>query len=543
MTNNLISVTLQQSGTEVPDNRYLWKQEIIGNIHLHNSATTKTPSSTFCARSIDTTRTRTQWTSFDSQASSTPFTSLNEKRCIVREYLSLYNNIITIGTYFGPSQLTTVTAIKALKRCIIQHPALSTTIRYQPTEKFELVRPAKVDISQHLQIVDDIGQGNAFLQNILDRLHNDPIVEDDSIPQWKAVVVRLETGFHLAFSCSHGLADGRSGQAFHATFLETLQNLSSYDQDIDEDTILPTTKQWNPPPPMERLGNLTISWKFLLGPLANEYFPKAVTRFLGLAEEKVEDLWLGAKEKPALPEEGELLATGVRVASVPADVLELVLVSARMHDAKLTGLVSFLIARALARSLQKRGQAYSSFLAPLPIDLRRALGKGQGQIANYVSNIVEMISIPSTRISDQDLSDSEWLQVRNTTARLLTASGTLADQPVGLLKYLMNFREYTLKKAKAPATESFEVSNVGLFDGTGAAEDASPQWRVDQMLFSQSANAGGPPLNFNLASAKGGDLTITATWWRQMLGVRDEDAFVQEVCDALVEDMNHLGSC
>ncbi|PIA98758.1 hypothetical protein CB0940_03753 [Cercospora beticola] len=468
---------------------------------------------------------------------------LNEKRCIVREYLSLYNNIITIGTYSGPSQITSATAIKALKRCTIQHPALSTTIRYQPTEKFELVRPAKVDISQHLQIVDDIGEGNAFLQNILDRLHNDPIVEDDSIPQWKAVVVRLETGFHLAFSCSHGLADGRSGQAFHATFLETLQNLSSYDQDIDEDTILPTTKQWNPVPPMEKVGNLTISWKFLLGPLANEYFPKAVTRFLGLAEEQVEDLWLGAKEKPALPEEGELLATGVRVVSVSAEVLELVLARARMHDAKLTGLVSFLIARALARSLQRREQNYSSFLAALPIDMRRALGKGQGQIANYVSNIVETVTIPSARISDQDLSDFEWLQVRNTTARLLTASGTLADQPVGLLKYLMNFREYTLKKAKAPATESFEVSNAGVFNGIRPAESMSSQWRVDQMLFSQSANAGGPPLNYNLASAKGGDLTITATWWREMLGVRDEDAFVQEVCDAVVADMDHLGSC
>ena len=87
------------------------------------------------------------------------------------------------------------------------------------------------------------------------------------------------------------------------------------------------------------------------------------------------------------------------------------------------------------------------------------------------------------------------------------------------------------------------VTVLGVFDGVGAGDSDSTQWRVDQMLFSQSANAGGPPLNFNLASAKGGDLTITATWWRDMLGVRDEDAFVQEVCDALVADMNHLGSC
>ncbi|KAF2207561.1 hypothetical protein CERZMDRAFT_107727 [Cercospora zeae-maydis SCOH1-5] len=471
--------------------------------------------------------------------------SLFEKRCIVREYLALYNNIITIGTYSGPHHITEAEAIKALKRCIIAHPALSTVVRYVATEKFELVRPAKVDIAQHLQIVDDVGDGNAFLQHILERLHNDPVAEDDARPQWRAYILRLEHGFHLAFSCSHGLADGRSGHAFHATFLETLQNSSSY-EDWDEDTILPTAKQWNPLPPIEKAGGtLTISWKFLLGPLANEYFPKSLTKWLGLAEEKPENLWLGAKKRPALPDGGELLPTGVRVVSVPADVVELVLARARKHQAKLTGLVSYLAARALARSLQRRGASPSttSFLVALPVDLRGALGRGHGKIAAYVSNIIETLTIPSTRMSDQELGDFEWLQIRDTTARLASASKTLADQPTGLLKYLTNFREYSLKKARAPATESFEVSNTGLFDGAGNVETDSSQWRVDQMLFSQSANGGGPPINFNLASAKGGDLTITATWWRGMLDVRDEDAFAQEVCDAVVTDMKYLGSC
>lgn len=130
-------------------------------------------------------------------------------------------------------------------------------------------------------------------------------------------------------------------------------------------------------------------------------------------------------------------------------------------------------------------------------------------MANYVSATTETISIDVT-CQSQGLSDFNWADISKITSRLSAASKTLSNQPVGLLRYLSNFRGWTLKNAETRSDTSFEISNLGVFDG-GDAGSTPSGWCVEQILFLQSANGTGPPLNFNIASAKGGDLTVTAT--------------------------------
>lgn len=473
------------------------------------------------------------FTSRDTSADAPYCAGFNEKRCAVREYLGLYNNIITIGTYSGPAPVTPSDAVRALKRCVIEHPALSTSIRYAETEKFHLVRPATVDLSQHLYFSESTSDSPGLRQHVLERLLNQPVTEYDNLPQWRAHLIRLGTTFHLAFVSSHTLTDGMSGYAFHHAFLGALRGLPA--SDMDDGNILPIARHCTPLPALEKAGHLSISWCFLLRPVLEEYLPKPFTRMLGIETARLTNSWFGASTRPRLSEDSDILPTAVRVVSVPGSVTKTVVATCRSRNARLTGLLNFLVARCLSRRLHKRGQTALSFRATTPVNLRLALGVGEGKMANYVSEITETISIDADYHS-HGLSEFNWQDISRMTSRLNAASKTLLDQPVGLLRYLSNFRKWTLKTASHPSDTSFEVSNLGVFDRADASSGPS-EWIMEQMLFSQSANGTGPPLNFNIASAKGGDLTITVTWWRGMLGVFDEEVFVEEVCDALAGDL------
>lgn len=61
------------------------------------------------------------------------------------------------------------------------------------------------------------------------------------------------------------------------------------------------------------------------------------------------------------------------------------------------------------------------------------------------------------------------------------------------------------------------------------------------MVFSQPANATGSPVNFNVVTTKGGDMVVSLTWQKGVLGVeQDEDEWAKRVCEHLERDMEAL---
>ncbi|KAI6913386.1 hypothetical protein KC318_g1065 [Hortaea werneckii] len=137
------------------------------------------------------------------------------------------------------------------------------------------------------------------------------------------------------------------------------------------------------------------------------------------------------------------------------------------------------------------------------------------------------------------LSSGEWETAKEVTLHLQQASSTLSDQPVGLLRYLSDFKGWTLKKAAQQPDCSFSVSNVGVF------EDGEPQnptgVRIRDIAFSQSADGTGAPFNLNLASIKSdGTLNMVMTWWPGILGVEDEARLMEDVSDRIVEELKAM---
>jgi hypothetical protein len=111
------------------------------------------------------------------------------------------------------------------------------------------------------------------------------------------------------------------------------------------------------------------------------------------------------------------------------------------------------------------------------------------------------------------------------------------DQPVAFLMYTSNFRTSLKASAAQPATSSFGVSNVGVFDG-GSDENAGV-YRVEDMVFSLGAGIG-TAFDVWIVSVKHGSLSMVVTWWSGMLNVEDERVFVKEICADLLREMGEI---
>ncbi|KAK5705082.1 Alcohol acetyltransferase [Elasticomyces elasticus] len=472
---------------------------------------------------------------------------LNERRCLSRDVLGVYGTLVMCARYHQHGDVPLRDLInKALKSCIIEHPVLRTIILDVESEKPKLAQQTALNLNDHvlyLELNDTRGDGTHTLQALLEHAHNEPLDQWHLRPAWRLYVVPVSsvasmetaTQFHLAFTYSHALADGFSGMLFHRTFLEALN--SSADNAFDNKPDFHCSSDMSSLlPPLENAAVLPISWSFLLRPLVGEFLPSLLVRALGLSSEKSSNLWTGAQERPKFPPNSQLLHTAVRHRLIPNMFLERALAACRTHQARLTGLLAFTVARALSAALQARGIVQSEYRATLPIDLRRHIPEAQNSMANYASATYGTVTVVQEQ--QQILTDRDWSMVQELTNALTKASSTLADHPVALLKYLSNFRDWTLRQVSKPAEGSFEVSNAGAFDNTVPPTGAG--WTLQDMVFSQSANALGDPFNVNVASTKGGPLAVVLTWWPGMLGVEDEEKLMDEVCDGLEEQLASL---
>lgn len=262
-----------------------------------------------------------------------------------------------------------------------------------------------------------------------------------------------------------------------------------------------------------------------------------IASMLGFKSTTTSHVWRGASKRPHQPPLALLVPTKVCHKSVSADKLSSVLAASKEHKSRLTGLVTHLTAQALARGLKSRDKTYNQFIAATTINLRKALKCGEGQMANYPSSTEEVLVVDPRHLEKTPtFTNKDWDAVAATTKRLEERASTLADQPVGLLSYLNDFRGWNMKNASTPANISFEISNVGVLN-CGAGD-----WEIRDLVFSQSADASGPPMSVNVASTKGGKLNLAFVWSPGALGFEDEGLFMEEVAEDIICELNNLAT-
>lgn len=453
--------------------------------------------------------------------------------------MGLYRHTVTTASY--SRLLSTLGSMskdhifKALKHCIMQHHALCTIVCDADTEAPRLTQALRVDLEDHLHIMDaaDDDCSGTVESSLLITAHNQELPAGH--PPWRVLLlpIRSETTekIIIAFVCSHAFMDGRSAFIFHETFVEALRNLDS--STFDSEPAFETSSHYNVVPALDDGGKLSISRALL----------QATIKGPGGDILSHDPVWTGSSCRPDVSA-SKNPPISLEIVTIPSTVMQNAVAACRCHDARLTGLLSHLSARAIIKALRNRGQGYSKLLSFTPFDLRKLLDEEQNTMANLVSSVTETIEPSAVAVGeDHGLDDEDWAKIRVTTGLLRERSMAFVDQPTRLLGYLPSVQQYLHGLATAPLTESFCMSNLGSLDGSTNVK-GSNAWTIDDVIFSQSSFAGGAVLLFNVASTKGGVLNITVTWWPGVIGVgddNDEREFVREICRDIVLRLEGVG--
>ncbi|KAI1138452.1 alcohol acetyltransferase [Hypoxylon sp. FL0543] len=480
----------------------------------------------------------------------------SERRCIARDTLGLYGAIVTLTTYAErvpqiPETVIQDVFLKALNHCLQQHAVLWTVIGNAESNEPRLEEVPQLDLKKHLRtLAPEIGGEIRVTQRLLEDIHNEPLGDRHIIPQWRLYVLPIRgapdgtvTEYKVAFAASHALTDGMSGFVFHSTLLEALQGTCQMPSNpgSNHPTKPPDLKL---PVALDQAVPLPISWSYFWKIASKEVLPRSVLRWIGSGSTPMHDTWLGAPNRPERRENRELLRTAVRVVFVPKQVLEGVLRACRKRNARLTGLLNRLAGYALAGALAHHALKYSAFSVQTAIDLRNCIPGTRARMANYFSTVSETVVVGTAEHGNGfTFSDDDWEPVRRSSDLLRKKSSSAADQSVALLRYVNDIQEWTAKIGKKPPTDSYTTSNLGVFKNRDDTDDAScPGWSVKDIAFSQTGNGAGEPLSFNFASVGNGPLSLVVCWEPRTLGVSDEEAFVENICELLVDSLTAIGS-
>ncbi|KAE8391095.1 alcohol acetyltransferase [Aspergillus alliaceus] len=483
--------------------------------------------------------------------------SKNERRYIMRHALGWYRSLVISGLYTlekGTAfDATTVSSyLPALKWCIESHPILSAAIEGDSSETPMFIRPPELDLQNHIKILEP-GFSYCKFHDALDLLkqatleaHDQPWSNMGTIPQWKILILPLpnplnimQKRIYVMFVYSHTHGDGKSGLAFHRSFLHGLQTAEhKYDQNmICQPPISPL------PPPLEDACNLRITWSYLLSPLLQQHLPRFLCRWFGVQSQPPAHAYTG-QPITYIPER---FRTGSQTLIIQKNLLDDVLTACRAQRGRLTGLLSQLVVRALREALPRETR-YKAYIGQIVIDLRSFLPDySDNTMGNCVSAVYETSACSGI---ESTYDQSFWDAVRKTTSRLSDAANKLDDQPVGLLKYLSNFRPWFLEKIGKRRDSSYEISNLGIFDPSiygSATATATPSqeendWKIEKIVFSQPANVTASPLNFQVVTVKDADMIITLNWQVGVLGVTDEETFTKEVLNKVKGSMEEIAS-
>jgi hypothetical protein len=470
----------------------------------------------------------------------------------MRQVLGYYNSLTLAALYQFDSaghepEITVESFFPALKVCLATHPILSCTVSGAETEAPEWVRPETIDLRNHVRILrpnasqetpeDELKQ----LQEVLVQELDEKAPFTLTTPPWRILVLPVSQRpgeYYIILSISHALADGQACLAFHKSFLRGLN--SSITDDLDPFVTPPST----PLLPSSDAIHMPVSWSYLLGPLLSVYLPKMISNALPFPQSyqpTAPNMWIATPYSY----DASNHHTGLEIVVISPSTVAAALTACRAHNAKLTGLLHQIMLRALSAAIPDTPSAPAKcFGAQTAMNMRRLTPLvSNDDMAVLTNGDYEIFPrIPDSELSNHAITPAMWTAVVNTTAHLATAAISISDQPVGLLKYLGHFRMWLMNQMGKPRDISYELTNVLAFDplaGEGAQEG---RWSLGRTLMAQPANATGGPMSFNIASRKGGEMVVTISWQKGVLGFENEVEVIRGIGERVAGDLGRLAA-
>jgi hypothetical protein len=324
-------------------------------------------------------------------------------------------------------------------------------------------------------------------------------------PGWKVIVVQSKnidsssTTFDVVFAFHHAIADGLSGMVFHRSMLKALGNPSENARLKDHVVTIPDSTILKPA--IEKVVNFKVSWRFFLGVLWSGMKPRWLFR-------DPAPPWTGSICAP-LPIQNYV--SRVKFITIQDQLVGNMLAACREQKSTLTGLLHGLI----IASLTSHVPSASGFIAITPYSLRNVTGLSNTdemgvQVAALSSTFSSgTISAVQAAPDPHHLTEEVWKIAKTFRTQMSDEISRMPnDSLIGLIPYVTDMHKFFTSKVGKPRSETYELSNVGALKN----EVENEKWRIQRVIFTQSAMATGPAVDFNVASVAAGPLTICLSW-------------------------------
>ncbi|KAL8696670.1 MAG: hypothetical protein Q9224_002679 [Gallowayella concinna] len=453
-----------------------------------------------------------------------------EKMYPARQVLGVYNSVVITATYTVPSKLENGLLYNMFCASIVgllhRHPSLCCYVEGEHTLKPTFRRLKTIQVKDVVQIVG-LQQRHSLAQK-LQELHDLEWPAGPN-PLWKLVVMReqphgsINSTLHIALVYHHVIGDGLSGVAFHRSLLHEISSIGKDTHHLQQaPETVDTPSSTSLLEPIEKLISLPVGWLFLIRQVVQEYAPQWL---VGTSS----PFWAGMPTKPLseCP-----LRSRLRLVSIQADELQLLLRESKRHKVTLTSLLTAAIVFALAVKLP----GASRFLGITPYTLRRVTGTAMDEMVNQSTIFetdypAEMLDCIRKTSNATEHAKSLWTAAAYFYAQMQDElTKCPRDNLVGLLAYVSDYVKFYEKKIGRTREATFEVSNVGVFR---TSEESLPgNWTLKDMTFTQGAQPIGTAFTVNCVSVQGGPLTMAIAWQDSVI---DED-----IVDAVSHEFAYL---
>ncbi|KEF53418.1 uncharacterized protein A1O9_10393 [Exophiala aquamarina CBS 119918] len=404
---------------------------------------------------------------------------------------------------------------------ILQHPALSAIPVDEDTPSPYFARLHHIDLAKATTFLtspkvfnEELGPGE--LNRLLEEQHNANFLPfRPDIPVWRLVIVHEpENGskFIACFVYHHAIADGTSGFAFHRSFLTALcehtqeiqasrVNMRSSEAEQKGIHIVPTSEKALCQS-LEALHPLGLSTSFILKSLWREYFSKLPPHF-----------WSGPKITVDACRQRSRFQSIQFSQHITQNLVRL----CRSQYTSVTAALEAALAAAVFTELPYN--QYDRLRVDGAVSLRRWLPEevvDENSMGNWVSRYLEEHRRPQhnrpTETTDA-LGLFSWDEARRIKATIdLELAKCGKDSVVGLLRFAGDLHKYFKGKVGASREESFEFSNVGVFQSGQQNASNRHSWQTGRVVFSQSADVIGAAFEVSLVTGEDMCLNIGFSW-------------------------------
>jgi Alcohol acetyltransferase len=430
--------------------------------------------------------------------------------------------------------------IRALRKAIQEHPALSSIVAGKDTGKPFFERIEKIDLSKTVfyeEIPSDDVEESKRVDELLSQHHSRGF-DVDGLPLWRVVVFEKPAMpatpiIHITFIWHHVIGDGKSGLAVIFTILQALNSNCSQEQDLQpsptstgapEASISVVPDSAIVMTPSEPL-NAAVEEILSLPVSTMTTIPHVLTRMSGK--------WSGSPYHCEEP-----IKTRIRHLKLPPQTTQALADCCRVEQTTFTPFLQALVGRVIAETFQDA----EHLRCAVAVSLRRLFPTSL-QIDDSVMGLwVSAFHLDYTRnqLKGQYDDSSLWDQARKNSQRIESevAKGDM-DLEIGMLKGIQDFKSMLMAKMGGPREDSYAITNLGVFNANvhSMSSSGSP-WQISDMVFSQSCHVNGSAVQFCVLTLKGGEMCITLSW--QEGTVAGED--VARIAENLEEKLSLLGN-